>query len=242
MNNHEALNNNNGQNWDMSDVPFAGAEKQQSIGSLQSALKNAPKLLLKSEIFGDQGKMNEFTNSVLFGQSNTEILKNIKELDNGRYKINYGTDPLNKGFTGLGQVSGALDFFDEKYGDYINNGKLKGLIKTCIAMWPMGNVGSFGVHQFAKSAKMDEGTASLINMIIDRNSMRLVEERFDEGIQESGVKLQEINRNYLIRLHGGLGSGYEEKEAKCACNIQKIIMDCEKAGATIAKERKNKLV
>ena len=32
--------------------------------------------------------------------------------------------------------------------------------------------------------------------------------------------------------------GYEEKEAKCACNIQKIIMDCEKAGATIAKERK----
>ena len=140
MNNHEALNNNNGQNWDMSDVQFAGAEKQQSVDSLKSALRNAPELLSESEIFGDNGKMSEFTNSVLSEQSNTEILKSIKELDNGRYKINYATDPLNKGFTGLGQVSGALDFFDEKYGDNIDDRKLKGLIKTCIAMWPMGNV------------------------------------------------------------------------------------------------------
>ncbi|MBO7560507.1 hypothetical protein J6T21_00490 [Candidatus Saccharibacteria bacterium] len=237
MNNHEALNNN-GQNWDMSDVQFTGAKKQQSVDSLQKALRNAPELLLESEIFGGNGKRSKFTDSVLFGQSNTGILESIKELDNGRYKINYGTDYSNKGFTGLGQVSGALDFFDEKYGDYIDNRELKGLIKTCIAMWPMGNVGSFGVHQFAKSAKMDEKTASLVNMIINRNSMRLVEEYFDKGIQESGVKLREINENYLIRLHDGLESGYEEKEARCACNIQKIIMDCEKAGATIAKERK----
>lgn len=238
MNNHEALNNDNSQNWDMSDIEFAGARRQQNMESLKNALRNAPELLSRSEIFGSNGRTNEFTNSVMFGQSNTEILKNIKELDDGRYKINYGTDPLNKGFTGLGQVSGALDFFDKKYGDYIDDGKLKGLIKTCIAMWPMGNVGSFGVHEFAKSAKMDESTASLINMIIDRNSMRLVEERFDDGIQESGIKLQEANKNYLIRLNNGLESGYEEREAKCACNIQKIVMDCEKTGAIIAKEKR----
>ncbi|MBR3329475.1 hypothetical protein IKG29_03045 [Candidatus Saccharibacteria bacterium] len=54
MNNHEALNNNNGQNWDMSDVQFAGAEKQQSVDSLQSALRNAPELLSEDD-YADSG-------------------------------------------------------------------------------------------------------------------------------------------------------------------------------------------
>ena len=239
MDNHEVLKNNQQQNWDMSDVPFAGAEKQSEKESLKQALRFAPELLSGSGVFGvGNGYTSEFTNSILTENSNDAILNNIKGLDNGRYKINYGTDDLNKGFTGLGQVSGALDYFDEKYGGSVDDNNVKRFIKMCIAMWPMGNVGSFGVHEFAKSAKIDESTASLVNMVIDRNSMKLVEERFENKSEDAGAKLQSINENYLVRLNDGVSSGYENKMAKCACNIQKIVMDCEKAGARIAKERK----
>lgn len=240
MVNPELSNSNDVQSWDMSDVPFAGGEEQKEKEVLSRELKYAPELLANSAIFGGYGKTSEFTNTILSGDSNESILANIKKLDNGRYKINYGTDDLGKGFTGLGQVSGALDYFDEKYGDLTSDDRAKGFLKTCIAMWPMGNVGSFGVHEFAKSAKIDKETASLVNMIIDRNSMKLVEAHFDKGSEGDGMRLQEINKQYLVRLNGGLGSGYEDKAAQCACNMQKIIMDCAKNGARIAKERKNK--
>lgn len=238
MNSYETLNNNNDQDWDMSDIQFAGAKKQQGIESLQKALEYAPMLLSKSAIFGDDGRPNAFTNTIMSQQPNTEILENVKALDNGRFKENYGVDYSGRGYTGLGQVSGALDYFDEEYGGLIDDSRLNGLIKTCIAAWPMGEMGNFGVREFAKSAKMDDGTAQLISMIIDRNSMVLAKERFDEGNQESGAKLLEVNKKYLTSLHDGFESGYEEKEARCVCNIQKIVMDCEKVGATIAKARK----
>ena len=238
MNNYEALNNNNSQNWDMSDVPFAG-EKNQQRESLKKALQDAPMLLSESAIFGDTGRTNNFTNTIISKQPNAEILKNIKALDNGRFKESYGVDYSNRGYTGLGQVSGALDYFDKEYGSLIDNNRLSGLIKTCIAISPMRAImGNFGIREFAKSAKMDDETTQLISMIINNNSMVLAKERFDEGNQESGAKLLEVNKKYLARLHDGLESGYEEREAKCVCNIQKIIMDCEKEGATIAKERK----
>lgn len=232
-------NNNSTQSWDMSGVQFAG-EKRAEKEALSKALRYAPELLTNSSIFGvGNGGASEFTNNILSGGPNEKILTNIKELGDGRYKINYGTDDLGKGFTGLGQVSGALDYFDEKYKDSINDDMARGFLKTCIAMWPMGNVGSFGVHEFAKSAKIDEKTASLVNMIIDRNSMKLAEARFDNGSESDGAKLQEINRQYLVRLNGGLESGNEERAAQCACNMQKIVMDCAKNGAIIARERKN---
>ena len=237
---HESLKKGSMVEWDMSEVPFAGAEIQKEKEVLSKALRYAPELLSKSAIFGvGNGKTSEFTDATMSNDSNERILASIKELDNGRYKINYGTDDLGKGFTGLGQVSGALDYFDGKYGGLIGDDKARGFLKTCIAMWPMGNVGSFGVHEFAKSAKIDEQTASLVNMVIDRNSMKLVEARFDNGSESDGDKLQEINKQYLVRLNDGLESGYEDGATQCACNMQKIVMDCAKNGARIAKERKN---
>lgn len=238
MNNHETINNSQQQKWDLSDVPFAGAEKQSDREKIHEALRGTSNFLAKSAAFGeDYAGNNRFINAIL-DDSNDEIINNIKELDNGRYKVNYGTDDLGKGFTGLGQASGALDYFDEEYGQVIDDDKTKGFIKTCIAMWPMGNVGSFGVHEFAKSAKIDEGTAKLVNMVIDRNSMKLVDARFNNGSEDAGEKLIEVNKKYLERLDGGVPSYNAGYMATRICNIQKIVMDCEKVGAEIAKERK----
>ncbi len=240
MNNHETIDSSQRQTWDMSSVPFAGEENNLKKRELRQALRNAPELFSHSEIFGENGKTSEFINNALYGQ-NENILNNIKNLDGGRYKINYGTDDLGKGYTGLGQVSGALDYFDEEYGKLIEDNKIKAFIKTCIAMWPMGNVGSFGIHEFSKSAKIDEGTASLVNMIIDRNSMKLVDARFDKNDENAGEQLLDINKKYLTKLaelNNGFASGYEERMARCACNMQKIVMRCEKEGARMAKERK----
>ena len=240
MNNHETIGSSQQQTWDMSNVSFAGEENNSKKEELRQVLRNAPELFSYSEIFGENGKTSEFTNNTLDGQ-NEDILNSIRNLDGGRYKINYGTDDLEKGYTGLGQVSGALDYFDEEYGKSIEDGKTKAFIKTCIAMWPMGNAGSFGIHEFSKSAKIDEGTASRVNMIIDRNSMRLVDARFDKNDENAGEQLLGINKKYLTKLaelDNGFVGGYEERMARCACNIQKIVMRCEKEGAKIAKERK----
>ena len=237
MNNHENIGSSQQQTWDMSSVPFAGEGNNSKKGELRQALRDAPELFSHSEIFGEYGKTSEFTNNALYGQ-NEDILNSIRNLDGGRYKINYGTDDLGKGYTGLGQVSGALDYFDEEYAKSIEDDIAKAFIKTCIAMWPMGNVGSFGIHEFSKSAKIDESTASLVNMIIDRNSMKLVDARFDKNDENAGKRLLDINKEYLIKLNNGLESGSEERMAQCACNIQKIVMRCEKEGAKIAKERK----
>ena len=226
MNNHETIGSSQQQTWDMSNVSFAGEENNSKKEELRQVLRNAPELFSYSEIFGENGKTSEFTNNTLDGQ-NEDILNSIRNLDGGRYKINYGTDDLEKGYTGLGQVSGALDYFDEEYGKSIEDGKTKAFIKTCIAMWPMGNAGSFGIHEFSKSAKIDEGTASLVNMIIDRNSMRLVDARFDKNDENAGEQLLGINKKYLTKLaelDNGFVGGYEERMARCACNIQKIVM------------------
>lgn len=238
MNNHETVGSSQQQTWDMSNVPFAGEEDNLKKEELRQALKYAPELFSShSEIFGETGRISDFTNNALHGQ-NEDILNSIRNLDGGRYKINYGTDDLEKGYTGLGQVSGALDYFDEEYAKSIEDDKTKAFIKTCIAMWPMGNVGSFGIHEFSKSANIDGGTASLVNMIIDRNSMKLVNTRFDRNDENAGKQLLDINKKYLTKLNNGLESGYEEKIARCVCNMQKIVMRCEKEGAKIAKARK----
>ena len=226
------------------EVPFAGDEtekfKDQKYKTNEIILEAIPELFKHSAVFGTGNyyfKHSEFNNSVLQG-NNESILESIKNLSNGRYKDNYGIDYSGKGFTGLGQVSGALDYFDQGYGKLIDNNKTKAFIKTCIAMWPMGNVRSYGVHDFAKSAEMDENSASLVNMIIDRNDMKLVERFFDEKDENAGAKLLDVNIRYLTKLNDGYEDESVRLAARCACNLQKIVMDCEKEGARIAKERK----
>lgn len=220
--------------WDMSNIPFAGDEKEK----ISRALRYAPDLLASmSEVFTDgTGRMSNFTNTILSDRPNSEILNNIKRLDDGLYFESYGVDHANRGFTGLGQVSGALDYFDNKYGILINDKKIKGLIKTSLAMWPVGSMGNYGVQQFAASAKIDKGTASLINLLTNRNAAKLVQARFEHGDQASGEQLLQINENYLGKLNGGFSSNHQN--AACVCNLQKIIVECVKNGTAIAKERK----
>lgn len=236
MINPEAKENNlpTAQEWDMSDVPFAGAEKEK----LSQALRYAPDLLsATSAIFsGDIGRRSNFTDTAILG-SNNQILENIRQLDNGDYFENYGVDSENRGYTGLGQVSGALDYFDKKYSSLIDNRNVRGLIKTSLAMWPVGAIGSFGVKQFAKSAKLDDGTAQLVNMLIDRNGVKLASARFDQNNHEAGEQLRQINEKYIEKITGDTFGSYA-KEATCACNLQKIIMECAKNGAIIAKGRR----
>ena len=85
---------------------------------------------------------------------------------------------------------------------------------------------------------MDKNSASLVNMIIDRNSMKLVRMRFEEQNENAGTRLLDVNEKYLTKLNDGYEDDYVRSAARCACNLQKIVMDCEKEGARIAKERK----
>ena len=241
MKNYESLNDGGGQsNWDMSDVPFAGEKGQEERERMSNALSGVSSLLASTSlVFGGDDGNSGLVMGINSGESNEKVLGRINDMGNGRFQINYGEDAQGRGFNGFEQAADALDYFDKQYGEVITDSKTENFIKTCIAMWPMGNAGSAGVHEFAKAARIDEGTASLVNMVIDRNSMKLVNERFDKGSESAGERLLDVNKKYIAKLKDKQDAFRDddtlEREARSICNVQKIVMDCEKEGAKIAK-------